>query len=177
MSTSYLFTTSRLGFRRWQASDLDAFTEINTDAEVMRFFEKPLPREDTLAMMERMERLYEEKGFCYFAVDILESKALLGTIGLGWKTFDADFTPTVDLGYRIGKNWWNQGYSTEGATACLDYARQVQIPKVVAMASIGNLASIQVMKKIGMQYWKEFDHPDLQNSPSIQRCALYQLTL
>jgi RimJ/RimL family protein N-acetyltransferase len=177
MSTSYLFTTPRLGFRRWKASDLDAFTEINTDAEVMRFFEKPLPKDDTLAMMERMERLYEEKGFCYFAVDVLESQSLLGTIGLGWKTFEADFTPTVDLGYRIGKNWWNQGYSTEGAAACLDYARQVQIPKVVAMASIGNVASIQVMKKIGMQYWKEFDHPDLQNSPSIQRCSLYQLTL
>ena len=175
--SSYLFTSPRLGFRRWQAADLDAFTAINSDPEVMRFFQKPLLKEDTLAMMERMERLYEEKGFCYFAVEHLADQSLIGTIGLGWKTFEADFTPTVDLGYRIGKNWWNQGYSTEGAAACLDYARQVQIPKVVAMASIGNLASIQVMKKIGMQYWKEFDHPDLQNSPSIQRCSLYQLTL
>ena len=175
--SSYLFTSPRLGFRRWQTADLDAFTAINSDLEVMRFFEKPLPKEDTLAMMERMERLYEEKGFCYFAVEHLADQSLIGTIGLGWKTFEADFTPTVDLGYRIGKNWWNQGFSTEGAAACLDYARQVQIPKVVAMASIGNLASIQVMKKIGMQYWKEFDHPDLKDSPSIQRCSLYQLTL
>ena len=175
--SSYLFTSPRLGFRRWQTADLDAFTAINSDLEVMRFFEKPLPKEDTLAMMERMERLYEEKGFCYFAVEHLADQSLIGTIGLGWKTFEADFTPTVDLGYRIGKNWWNQGFSTEGAAACLDYARQVQIPKVVAMASIGNHASIQVMKKIGMQYWKEFDHPDLKDSPSIQRCSLYQLTL
>ena len=175
--SSYLFTSPRLGFRRWQTADLDAFTAINSDLEVMRFFEKPLPKEDTLAMMERMERLYEEKGFCYFAVEHLADQSLIGTIGLGWKTFEADFTPTVDLGYRIGKAWWNQGFSTEGAAACLDYARQVQIPKVVAMASIGNLASIQVMKKIGMQYWKEFDHPDLKDSPSIQRCSLYQLTL
>ena len=175
--SSYLFTTPRLGFRRWQTADLDAFTAINSDPEVMRFFQKPLLKEDTLAMMERMERLFEEKGFCYFAVEHLADQSLIGAIGLGWKTFEADFTPTVDLGYRIGKNWWNQGFSTEGAAACLDYARQVQIPKVVAMASIGNLASIQVMKKIGMQYWKEFDHPDLKDSPSIQRCSLYQLTL
>ena len=175
--SSYLFTSPRLGFRRWQTADLDAFTAINSDLEVMRFFEKPLPKEDTLAMMERMERLFEEKGFCYFAVEHLADQSLIGTIGLGWKTFEADFTPTVDLGYRIGKAWWNQGFSTEGAATCLDYARQVQIPKVVAMASIGNLASIQVMKKIGMQYWKEFDHPDLKDSPSIQRCSLYQLTL
>lgn len=173
----YLFCSARLGFRRWQETDLDAFTAINTDPEVMRFFQRPLPKADTQAMMERMERLYEEKGFCYFAVDDLESQTLIGTIGLGWKTFEADFTPTVDVGYRIGKAWWNQGFSTEGAAACLDYARQLQIPKVVAMASIGNLASIQVMKKIGMQHWKEFDHPELQDSPGIQRCTLYQISL
>jgi RimJ/RimL family protein N-acetyltransferase len=173
----YLFCSARLGFRRWQETDLDAFTAINTDPEVMRFFQRPLPKADTQAMMERMERLYEEKGFCYFAVDDLESQTLIGTIGLGWKTFEADFTPTVDIGYRIGKAWWNQGFSTEGAAACLDYARQLQLPKVVAMASIGNLASIQVMKKIGMQHWKEFDHPELQDSPGIQRCTLYQISL
>jgi RimJ/RimL family protein N-acetyltransferase len=175
--SSYLFTSPRLGFRRWQAADLDAFTAINSDPEVMRFFQKPLLKEDTLAMMERMERLYEEKGFCYFAVEHLADQSLIGTIGLGWKTFEADFTPTVDLGYRIGKAWWNQGFSTEGAATCLDYARQVQISKVVAIASIGNLASIQVMKKIGMQYWKEFDHPELQEHPEIQRCSLYQIKL
>jgi RimJ/RimL family protein N-acetyltransferase len=175
--SSYLFTSPRLGFRRWQTADLDAFTAINSDLEVMRFFQKPLLKEDTFAMMERMERLYEEKGFCYFAVEHLADQSLIGTIGLGWKTFEADFTPTVDLGYRIDKAWWNQGFSTEGAATCLDYARQVQIPKVVAIASIGNLASIQVMKKIGMQYWKEFDHPELQEHPEIQRCSLYQIKL
>ena len=175
--SSYLFTSPRLGFRRWQTTDLDAFTAINSDPEVMRFFQKPLLKEDTLAMMERMERLFEEKGFCYFAVEHLADQSLIGAIGLGWKTFEADFTPTVDLGYRIGKSWWNQGFSTEGAAACLDYARQIQIPELVAMASIGNLASIEVMKKIGMQYWKDFDHSELQEYPEIQRCSLYHIKL
>lgn len=173
----YLFRSARLGFRRWRESDLDAFTAINTNPEVMRFFEKPLQREDTQAMMERMERLYEEKRYCYFAVDELESQTLIGTIGLGWKTFEADFTPTVDIGWRIGKAWWNQGFCTEGAKACLDYAKQQEISQLVSMASIGNLASIQVMKKIGMHYAKDFDHPELQDSPSIQRCSLYQISL
>ena len=173
----YLFRSARLGFRRWQETDLDAFTAINTDPEVMRFFEKPLPREDTQAMMTRMERLFEERGFCYFAVDDLESQTLIGTIGLGWKTFEADFTPTVDIGWRIGKIWWNQGLCTEGAKACLDYAKQQQITQLVSFASVGNLASIQVMKKIGMQYEKDFDHPELYAYPDIQRCSLYQLAL
>jgi RimJ/RimL family protein N-acetyltransferase len=173
--TPYLFTTPRLGFRTWQGFDLDDFTAINTDPEVMRFFQKPLSREETQAMMNRMQRMYEEKGYCYFAVDLLETKELIGTIGLGWKTFESDFTPCVDIGWRIGKKWWNQGFATEGASACLSFAQQNQIKEVVSMASIGNTPSIQVMKKIKMNFWKEFDHTELKDFPAIQRCSLYQI--
>ena len=133
--SAYLFTTPRLGFRTWQAFDLDDFAAINADPEVMRFFQKPYSKDDTQAMVDRMERMYADKGYCYFAVDHLESKELIGTIGLGWKTFEADFTPCVDIGWRIAKKWWNQGLSTEGAAACLDFARQNQISEVVSMAT------------------------------------------
>lgn len=171
----YLFSTPRLGFRTWQPFDLDDFAAINADREVMRYFQKPLSREETQAMIDRMLRMYEEKGYCYFAVDHLESKELIGTIGLGWKTFEADFTPCVDIGWRLGKKWWNQGLSTEGASACLDFAKQLQIPEVVSMASVGNGASIQVMRKIGMAYWKDFEHSELRDFPHIQQCSLYRI--
>lgn len=171
----YLFTTPRLGFRTWQPFDLDDFAAINADKEVMRFFQKPLSREESQAMIDRMLRLFHDKGYCYFAVDLLETKELIGTIGLGWKTFEADFTPCVDIGWRIGKKWWNQGLTTEGALACLDFAKQKGITEVLSMASFGNTASIQVMKKIGMSYWKDFDHSELGDYPRIQRCSLYKL--
>lgn len=173
----YLFTTPRLGFRTWQSFDLEDFSLINADPEVMRFFQKTYSKEDTQAMMERMQRMFEDRGYCYFAVDHLQTKELIGTIGLGWKTFASDFTPCVDIGWRIGKKWWNQGLSSEGAKACLEYARQNEIPEVVSMASIGNLASIEVMKKIGMSFWKNFDHPDLKDFPEISSCALYRIQL
>lgn len=173
----HLFTTPRLGFRTWQPFDLDDFASLNADREVMRFFQKPLTREETQAMIDRMLRLFEEKGYCYFAVDLLETKELIGTIGLGWKTFEADFTPCVDIGWRIGRRWWNQGLTTEGALACLDFAKQKGISEVFSMASVGNTASIQVMKKIGMRYWKDFDHPELDDFPTIQRCSLYRIDL
>jgi RimJ/RimL family protein N-acetyltransferase len=177
MESFYLFTTPRLGIRTWQNFDLEVFSSINADQEIMRFFQKPLTVEETQSMIDRMHLLYQDRGYCYFAVDLLETKELIGTIGLGWKTFDADFTPCVDIGWRIGKKWWNQGLTTEGAAACLDFARQLGIPEVLSMASVGNLASIQVMKKIGMEYWKDFDHPELQNFPDIQRCSLFRIQL
>lgn len=175
--TPYLFTTPRLGFRTWQSFDIDDFTAINADREVMRFFQKPLSREESQAMIDRMLRLFDEKGYCYFAVDLLETKELIGTIGLGWKTFEADFTPCVDIGWRIGKKWWNQGLTTEGALACLGFAKQKGIREVLSMASSGNAASIQVMKKIGMSYWKDFFHAELSDFPDIQRCSLYKIHL
>ncbi|MFN3997765.1 GNAT family N-acetyltransferase [Algoriphagus sp.] len=171
----YIFTSPRLGFRTWQTFDLDDFAAINLDPEVMRFFQKPLSREETQAMMNRMERMFEEKGYCYFAVDLLETKELIGTIGLGWKTFESDFTPCVDIGWRIAKKFWNQGLATEGALACLSFAQQKRITEVLSMASVGNIASVKVMIKTGMSFWKEFDHPELENFPEIQRCSLYQI--
>lgn len=177
MESFYLFTTPRLGIRTWQNFDLEGFSSINADPEIMRFFQKPLTIQETQAMIDRMHGMYSERGYCYFAVDLLETKELIGTIGLGWKTFNADFTPCVDIGWRIGKKWWNQGLTTEGAGACLEFARQLGIPEVLSMASVGNVASVQVMKKIGMAYWKDFDHPDLLNFPDIQRCSLYRIRL
>ena len=173
----YLFTSARLGFRTWHPFDLDDFAAINKDKEVMRYFQNPLSRKETQAMMDRMRDLFEERGYCYFAVDSLASKELIGTIGLGWKTFAADFTPCVDIGWRIGKKWWNQGLATEGALACLDFAKQKGISEVLSMASAGNMASIEVMKKIGMSYWKNFDHAELWEFPEIQRCDLYRIRL
>jgi len=174
---NHLFTTPRLGFRTWQSFDLDDFAAINSDPEVMRFFQNPYSKDDTQAMMERMQNMYQEKGYCYFAVDHLETKELIGTIGLGWKTFESDFTPCVDIGWRIGKKWWNKGLASEGAKACLEFGKDLGIQEVVSMASVGNLASIEVMKKIGMSYWKDFDHPDLKEHPEIRGCALYRIKL
>lgn len=177
MGITYLFTTERLGFRTWQNFDLDDFTSINADPEVMHFFQKPYTREETQAMMDRMQKLYEERGHCFFAVDLLETKELIGTIGLGWKTFESDFTPCVDIGWRIGKKWWNQGFTSEGAEACLDFARQLGIKEVYSYATSTNLASIQVMKKIGMSFCYEFDYAELKDYPHLRQCTLYKIAL
>lgn len=171
----YLFRTSRLGFRSWQEFDLEPFSAINADPEVMRFFQKTFSKEETQAFMERMKNSFSDRGYCYFAVDFLQTKELMGTIGLGWKTFEADFTPCVDIGWRIGKKWWNQGLTSEGASACLDFAKALKIPEVYSYATVTNLASIQVMRKTGMNFIQEFDHAELANYPHLKRCALYHI--
>jgi RimJ/RimL family protein N-acetyltransferase len=177
MNPALLFSSERLGFRLWQEKDLHALSTMNADAETMRYFEKPLSVEESQAMMERMHKMYEDRGYCYFAVELLKTGEFTGMIGLGRKTFEADFTPCVDIGWRLDKRYWNQGYATEGAIKCLDFARGLGISEVFSMASIGNIASTQVMRKIGMSYWKDFEHPDLTHKPDISTLHLYRISL
>ncbi len=117
----YIFTSDRLGFRDWKQSDVDVFAAINGDTEVMQYFESIMTTAQTQDFVNRMQTEFARCRHCYFAVEILETKELIGCIGLGNKDFEADFTPCVDVGWRIGKQFWGKGYGTEGAKRCLEY--------------------------------------------------------
>jgi RimJ/RimL family protein N-acetyltransferase len=150
---------------------------MNADNETMRYFEKPLSVEESQAMMERMHKMYEDRSYCCFAVELLKTGEFTGMIGLGRMTFEADFTPCVDIGWRLDKRFWNQGYASEGAKRCLVFVSGSGISEVLSLASIGNHASVQVLKKIGMNYWKDFQQRDLTYKPDISTLQLYRISL
>ncbi|NUO03137.1 MAG: GNAT family N-acetyltransferase, partial [Saprospiraceae bacterium] len=169
---SYLFTSARLGFRNWLATDLEEMAAINADKAVMEFFPKVATKEETLNFIHRMQQQLTNKGFCYFAVDLLESHEFIGFIGLFEQTYEAHFTPCVDIGWRLRKTAWNQGFATEGAARCLEYAFQdLNLQKVVAVAPKINVRSEQVMKKIGMKKSGEFEHPLLGDCERLRDCV------
>lgn len=173
--TNYLFTSSRLGFRNWDKDDLKKLAALNNDDEVMRYFPKKPTLEETENFIMRMQKSYIEKGFCYFAVEIIHNSEFLGFIGLCEKSFKADFTPFVDIGWRLKKSGWNNGFATEGAKACLDFGLYaLSIPKIVAIAPIVNKSSEAVMKKIGMDKVKIFEHPQLLDYDDLKTCVLYE---
>lgn len=174
ISTQYLFKSERLGFRNWLSSDIELMSKINSNAEVMEFFPSILNVQQTSKFIERMQNMFEQKGFCYFAVDTLIEGELIGFIGLAEQTYNASFTPCVDIGWRLHSKYWNKGYATEGAKACLKYAFDVlNLEKIVAVAPIINLKSIAVMKKIGMKYLMSFTHPFLMNDDRLKECVVY----
>ncbi|REG91561.1 GNAT family N-acetyltransferase [Algoriphagus antarcticus] len=175
--TPILFAGNRLAFRTWDPSDLESFSQMNADAETMQFFQHPISKKKSQALMDRMNKLFSDRGHCYFAVELLENREFLGMIGLGIKSFKASFTPCVDVGWRIRKKFWNQGYATEGAGRCLEFAKELNIKEVYSLASSKNQASIRVMQKIGMEYEFDFEHPDLLEHPKLQPCSLYKILL
>jgi RimJ/RimL family protein N-acetyltransferase len=173
---TYLFTSARLGFRNWILADIDKLHEINSDEKVMEFFPAMPTKEQTTAFVVRMQEQFATQGFCYFAVDKLETGALIGFIGFSLQTFEAAFTPCIDIGWRISSRDWNQGYATEGANRCLEYAFDVlKIDHVFAIAPKINVKSAHIMTKIGMQKQYEFEHPLLLNVEQLKTCVLYKI--
>lgn len=171
---NYLFTSERLGFRNWQDSDLDAFATMNADVDVMEFFPKILSRESSKKLMQRFSQHFEEKGYTYFAVNILETSECIGFIGLAYQTYEAPFTPCVDIGWRLVKPYWGNGYATEGAKRCLKYGFEtLYLEKIYAVATAINLPSIRVMEKIGMEKAGTFIHPKLVGNKRLRDCVYY----
>ena len=174
MGVAYLFKSERLGFRNWMDSDIEKMIRINADREVMQYFPALPSIQETIAFIERMQIQFAKKNYCYFAVDELASGTFIGFIGLCDQTYESDFTPHTDIGWRLRRSSWSRGYATEGAKACLEYAKQnLNLPEIFSVASMVNLNSIRVMEKIGMSFVKNFDHPRLKHSASLKTCVLY----
>jgi RimJ/RimL family protein N-acetyltransferase len=174
--TEYLFKSGRLGFRTWLLTDAPAMFQINQDPVVMEFFPHTKSQQQTLEFIVRMQNQFEIKKYCYFAVDRLIDRQFIGFIGLSEQTFPSDFTPCIDIGWRLKKEEWHKGYATEGARRCLRYGfEDLGLNKIVSFAPSINLRSLSMMEKIGLHKVKTFRHPLLTESEHLQECVLYEI--
>lgn len=171
----YSIKTERLGLRNWKASDEEPFSKMCADPEVMKHFPKALTKEETIAFIRRLQAHYEKYGYCYFAVDVLESGEFIGFIGLANQTWESVFTPCVDIGWRLKRSAWGKGYATEGAKACLKAAKdKFGIDEILAFATDTNIGSQKVMQRIGMKEIGTVQHPHIHGDPRFKHCVVYK---
>ncbi|MFT4801763.1 MAG: RimJ/RimL family protein N-acetyltransferase [Flavobacteriaceae bacterium] len=173
--TAYIIKTERLGLRNWCSTDLEPFTEMSQDEDVMSYFPKLLSKEECNDFIKRMQLHFKEFGFCYFAVDIIETGEFIGFTGMLNQNYKSNFTPCIDIGWRLKKSSWGNGYATEAAKSCLKYsANELNINKIYSLAPIPNNKSIAIMKKIGMTYDSIFHHPTLKDDDRLKECMVYK---
>jgi RimJ/RimL family protein N-acetyltransferase len=171
------FETVRLLLRGWRESDRAPFAEINADPLVMRYFPSTLTLEETDSMLERIRLHFERYGFGVWAVELKETNEFAGYIGLGVPSFEAHFTPCVEIGWRLAARFWNRGLATEGAAIVLPFAHNVLgRGEVVSFTAAQNLPSRRVMEKIGMirDLQGDFDHPLIPKEHPLRRHVLYR---
>lgn len=170
--------TPRLRLRSWTDDDLEPMVAICTDPEVMRFFPRPNTRDEVVALLDRQRRRLAAGEPGLFAAERLEDGRLLGFVGLARPSFEAPFTPCVEVGWRLGRDAWGHGYATEAARAAVEHGfTTLGLDELVSFTSVGHDRSRAVMRRLGMHHdpADDFDHPRLAEGHPLRRHVLYRL--
>lgn len=165
--------TERLLLRPWREQDRAPFAALNADPVVMEHFPAPLDRAASDSFVDRVMNHFATRGWGLWALEIPDDADFVGFCGLWPATFDAPFTPCVEIGWRMAKEHWGSGYATEAARAALSYGFvELGLDEIVSFTYVGNVRSRRVMEKIGLEERFEFDHPNLPGS-RVERHVLY----
>ena len=168
----------RLLLRQWRPEDREPFAAMNADPRVMEFFPSTLTREESDAVADRLQETIDAHGFGFWAVEIPGVTPFAGFIGLTAPRFDAHFTPCVEIGWRLARQFWNHGYATEGAQAALAFGfHDLKLSEIVAFTVPTNVRSRRVMEKLHMRYdpSEDFDHPRIAEGHPLRRHVLYRI--
>lgn len=171
--------TPHLLLRSWRDSDLPAFAALNNDPRVMEFMPKLLSREESDAMAARIRMLMAIQGFGFWAVEVPGIADFIGFVGLHRPSFEAPFTPCVEIGWRLARAYWGKGYATEAARAALAHGfTALGLNEIVSFTVPANRRSRAVMERLDMTRdpAEDFDHPVLAVGDPLRRHVLYRLT-
>lgn len=171
-------TTKRLVLRRWQSHDLTPFAALNADPVVMEHFPAPLTRAESDLLVKRIEAAFDVEGTGLWAVEVADTGAFAGFVGLCRVSFPAPFGPAVEVGWRLARETWGHGYATEAARAAIaDGFERLGLPEIVSFTATVNLRSQAVMERLGMRRdpAEDFDHPNIEPGHRLRRHVLYRL--
>jgi RimJ/RimL family protein N-acetyltransferase len=172
------FETPRLRLRQWRESDREPFAAMNADPQVMEYFPATIDRADSDAAIDRWRSQFAQRGWSNWAVEVKETGTFIGFVGLSVPRRVLPFSPCVEIGWRLARAHWGQGFATEGARGALRVGfDQAALPEIVSFTTILNLKSRAVMARIGMRDTHEdFEHPGIPEGHPQRPHCLYRLT-
>jgi RimJ/RimL family protein N-acetyltransferase len=171
--------TPRLRLRRWRDADRAPFAAMSADPAVMEFFPKTLSRAEADAFIDRIEAHWAEHGFGNYALEERETGAFVGLTGLFVVFPEAHFAPSVEIGWRLARPFWSQGYAREAAEAVIAAAfAEHDFPEIVAFTAVPNTRSAALMQRLGMTRdpADDFDHPGVPEGHPLRPHVLYRIS-
>jgi RimJ/RimL family protein N-acetyltransferase len=148
---------------------------MNADPQVREYLPGLLTRDQSAASISRFQAGLEERGWGWWAVEVLATGEFIGFTGLDPVEEDIPFTG-VEIGWRLARSAWGHGYATEAAEASLAFGFEaLALTEILAITAVVNLRSQAVMRRIGMTYdpADDFDDPGVPDGP-LRRCVLYR---
>lgn len=169
--------TERLVLRRFDDADRAPFAAMNADPRVMEHFVAPLRPAESDAFLDRIESRFSEVGYSLWAVEVIGGPGFVGFTGLWDATFDAPFTPAVEVGWRLAAHAWGNGYATEAAIAAIDDGfTRVGLEEILSFTAARNQRSRALMERLGLQHapGHDFDHPACPEGHPVRPHVLYR---
>ena len=170
--------TERLKLRQWLPDDYVHFSELSADPEVMEYFPGVLSESESSSFVKKTESLISKNGWGFWAVELKSTQQFIGFVGLHNPEAKLPFTPCTEVGWRLSKKYWGNGYATEAANASLQYAFQtLTIENVFSFTSINNNRSTAVMERLGMvNQMQNFQHPAIPKGHTLREHVLYKIS-
>ncbi|MGD0927591.1 MAG: GNAT family N-acetyltransferase [Streptosporangiaceae bacterium] len=188
--------TERLVMRRWREADREPFAAMNADPEVMRYFPAPLDRAASDAMVDRIEDLFRRQGFGLWALEMASTAVaapelastelastelastgeFIGFTGLNPMPDGVPGAGGMEVGWRLARHAWHQGYATEAAAASAGVAFQgAGLAELWSITAVLNEPSQAVMRRLGMTLDAYFDHPKVETGHPLRPHVAYRL--
>ena len=177
MSTT--LSSERLILRPWREDDLDALAQLCADPEVMAHFPATLDRAGSAELLARLMAHQAEHGFTFWALQRHDDAAFVGFTGLVRVGFAAPFVPAVEIGWRLARPYWGQGYALEAARRALQFAfEDLYLDEVVSFTVPANQRSWGLMQRLGMRRDAagDFEHPHLPVGHPLRPHWLYRIS-
>lgn len=163
--------------RPWRDEDYAPFAAVNADPEVRRYWPTTLSRKESDAQAAAFQKHIEEHGFGFWAAEAPGVAGFIGFVGLMHVGPDLPFAPAVEAGWRLARDYWGDGYATEGARATLaDGFGRLELAEIVAYAVAVNMPSRRVMERIGMTHnpADDFNRKDRKPDDPLRRHVVYR---
>lgn len=173
-----MLQTKRLVLRQWTEEDSLPFFKMCSNKDVMRHFPSVLTKSESDYTAQLIAARIESNGWGFWAVEIPEQEKFIGFVGLHKPKDNLPFSPCVEIGWRLAKEFWGCGYATEAANESLRYAfRELNLTEVVSFTTLANEPSQKVMRKIGLSNTgNNFMHPDIATTSPQCEHVLYKIT-
>jgi RimJ/RimL family protein N-acetyltransferase len=146
----HIIETPRLVLRPWRLSDLDAFSQMHRDADVMADMNGPLTADACRGKLDRYLTAFRVHGYSRWCVEDRQ-KQFVGYVGINHHEEHQWLGRHDEIGWRLNKRFWGQGLATEAAKAVLDDAfGRLRLPCVFSCTSPTNIRSQSVMTRLGL---------------------------
>ena len=169
--------TERLILRKFKIEDAEEiFKNWTSDDEVSKFVRWSTHKsiEDTKQWLSEEEKNYTNKNYYTWGIEIKETGELIGSISAIFREEDDE---RYEIGYAIGKEYWNNRYTTEALKCVMDYLiNDIGIKKFICSHAKQNPASGIVMQKVGFKYVKDACFEKFDKTQKFD-CKVYYLDI